>query len=637
MWSRPLALALLLLPAPALAGVKEKVAALAPPGLVLVMDAKGNELVAQNTDEPFVPASVTKIVTAWLAMEVLGGDYRFETRFYLDDKRVLYVRGGGDPFLISEELAPLATELVAAVGKKPITGIVLDASYYPSNLRIPGIEDTDEAYNALNSALAVNFNTVYAVRSGNKVRSAEKQTPITPLAITQFRLRGPNGSGRISLSQDPTVSLQYAGELIAAFIERAGGSVKGKISTGTVPEGLEPVYVHRQSRTLSEILVELLRASNNYIANQVFLEIGGHRLGGPVSLEKSLQVANEMLAAHGLAAAIHLEEGSGISRNNHFTARGLAKVLELFAPHADLLHGHDGGMNKTGTMEGVRTLAGYADTSSHGRVRFVISLTSNDGEMRFRLLRAISPGCKSRPPRRCFPTRSQKFAISAYRISAGGLRSPAGYALRVHVQRIDRVARRHEQPVAVAAAEADVGSALGQRDEADRLAGRIEHLDAVERRAHAPAAPQIAVDVDPKAVGRFFFFAVDEDAAIGELRSAVDHVEDIDRASLGRALDDIELRFVGRKGQSVRPLDQPGGRDRRTPAVGIEPVDVEGQFRLCLHAQIIAGDAGGRIGEPDGAVGLHDHVVRAIEPLAVEPIDQHRDGAVILGARDATA
>src|SRR5262249_40182255 len=227
MWSRPLALALLLLPAPALAGVKEKVAALAPAGLVLVTDADGNELVAQNIDEPFVPASVTKMVTAWLAMEVLGGDYRFETRFYLDDKRVLYVHGGGDPFLISEELAPLATELVAAVGKKPITGIVLDASYYPSELRIPGIVDTNEAYNALNSALAVNFNTVYAVRNGNEVRSAEKQTPITPLAVTEFQLRGPNGRGRISLSQDPTVSLQYAGELIAAFVDRAGGTVNG--------------------------------------------------------------------------------------------------------------------------------------------------------------------------------------------------------------------------------------------------------------------------------------------------------------------------------------------------------------------------------------------------------------------------
>ena len=43
-------------------------------------------------------------------------------------------------------------------------------------------------------------------------------------------------------------------------------------------------------------------------------------------------------------------------------------------------------------MDGVRTLAGYADTKSHGRVRVVISLTSNDGAMRYRLLRAIESG-----------------------------------------------------------------------------------------------------------------------------------------------------------------------------------------------------------------------------------------------------
>ena len=392
MTSRLLALvcAVLLLPAQAVAGAKEKVAALAPSALVLVVDEKGNALIAQNADAPFVPASVTKIVTAWLAMEVLGGDYRFETKFYLDKDRVLYVRGGGDPFLISEELAPLAQELVAATGKEPITGIVLDASYYPSDVRIPGIEDTSESYDALNSALAVNFNTIAAVRKGNSVVSAEKQTPITPLAISEFRARGPKGSGRISLSKNPAVSLKYAGELIAAFIEQAGGSVKGEITTGTVPAGLEPVYVHK-SRTLSQILVQLLIASNNYIANQVFLEIGG-TLGGSVSLEKSLKVANEMLAANGLADAIHLEEGSGISRNNHFTARGLAKVLELFAPHAKLLHGHDGGMNKTGTMSGVSTLAGYADTKSHGRVRFVIAMKGKAGATRFQLLKAIEAG-----------------------------------------------------------------------------------------------------------------------------------------------------------------------------------------------------------------------------------------------------
>src|ERR671932_388136 len=92
-------LALILLPVQALADVKEKVAALAPAALVLVMDANGNELVAQNADQPF------------------------ETRFYVDSKRVLYVRGGGDPFLVSEELALLAPKLIKPVGTKPLPGI----------------------------------------------------------------------------------------------------------------------------------------------------------------------------------------------------------------------------------------------------------------------------------------------------------------------------------------------------------------------------------------------------------------------------------------------------------------------------------------------------------------------------------
>lgn len=378
-----------LLPAHAGAGIKEKVAALAPSELVLVVDQKGNDLVAQNADIPFVPASVAKIVTAALAVEVLGSDHRFETRFYLDKDRVLYIRGGGDPFLISEELAALASALVAATGPQPIRGIVLDPSYFPSDLRIPGIEQTGEAYDALNSALAVNFNTIYAVRKGKTVQSAEAQTPITPLAVSQFLARGPNGRGRISLAQEPDVALRYAGELIAAFVERAGGSFQGKISTGAVPAGLQPVYVHRQSRGLPIILSEMLRGSNNFVANQIFLEIGAHRLGGPVSLEKSLRVASEILSKRGLAGSIQLEEGSGISRANRLMARGLVELLRSFEPHASLLRKGDGAYFKTGTFSGVSTLAGYAETAKNGRIRFVIALRGGDNALRFRLLKAI--------------------------------------------------------------------------------------------------------------------------------------------------------------------------------------------------------------------------------------------------------
>jgi D-alanyl-D-alanine carboxypeptidase/D-alanyl-D-alanine-endopeptidase (penicillin-binding protein 4) len=84
-----------------------------------------------------------------------------------------------------------------------------------------------------------------------------------------------------------------------------------------------------------------------------------------------------------------LEEGSGISRGNRFTARDLAQLLNLFEPYASLLRRGDGARFKTGTFSGVRTLAGYADTSKHGRIRFVIALTRNDGAMHFRMLKAI--------------------------------------------------------------------------------------------------------------------------------------------------------------------------------------------------------------------------------------------------------
>ena len=96
------------------------------------------------------------------------------------------------------------------------------------------------------------------------------------------------------------MGLQYVGELVAAFIERAGGSVKGKVFDRSRPgrpaaDLRSPPVAHPfgNPRRLAPWL-------NNYIANQIFLEIGGHRLGGPVSLEKSLQVANEMLSKHGL-------------------------------------------------------------------------------------------------------------------------------------------------------------------------------------------------------------------------------------------------------------------------------------------------------------------------------------------------
>ena len=67
---------------------------------------------AYNQDIKFVPASTTKLLTALAALHYLGENYRFTTKLYLNNEHDLYIEGGGDPFLTSEVITHLASQLV---------------------------------------------------------------------------------------------------------------------------------------------------------------------------------------------------------------------------------------------------------------------------------------------------------------------------------------------------------------------------------------------------------------------------------------------------------------------------------------------------------------------------------------------
>src|SRR4030095_7643807 len=85
--------------------------------------------------------------------------------------------------------------------------------------------------------------------------------------------------------------------------------------------------------------------------------------------------------------------------------------------------------------------------------------------------------------------------------------------------------------VALPPAEADIGRALGQRNQADRLAFGIEDLDPVLLIvAPAPAAPKMPVDVAAEAVRRPARFGSDKGSAVGELAAVVDHVVGTDHS-----------------------------------------------------------------------------------------------------------
>ena len=69
------------------------------------------KLFTLNPDKKFMPASVTKILTAYAVLKSFPLNYKFKTELYLDEKN-LYIKGGGDPSFVSENMWFLVNDFV---------------------------------------------------------------------------------------------------------------------------------------------------------------------------------------------------------------------------------------------------------------------------------------------------------------------------------------------------------------------------------------------------------------------------------------------------------------------------------------------------------------------------------------------
>jgi len=372
---------------PATADVQSEVAKLAGNGVVLAVDKDGETVVSVHADKEFTPASTLKVVTTLLAAETLGLDARFETDFWVADGK-LVVRGKGDPYLVSEELDLLAKDLAPKLEGQTLTGVVIDDSWFESGITIPGVTATTEPYDALNSATAVNFNTINVVVNDGVVTSAEDQTPLTALAKEVAKREGVRGKNRINIGKNPKDSRRYAGELIALKLAAAGVSIEPNVTDGTAPDEA-PLHTHQNSRTLGEVCGAMLYYSNNYIANQVFLAVGAKAKGAPASLAKSVEVANAFIAEHPALSGIAMVEGSGISYKNQATGQAFIGALTLFEPHRALLRVRHESPHKTGTLKITKSVVGYVETKEHGDVRYVISLDGGGSQRRWDIVKTL--------------------------------------------------------------------------------------------------------------------------------------------------------------------------------------------------------------------------------------------------------
>ena len=396
-------------------------------------------LFALQPEKPMNPASVMKLVTTFAALELLGRDYRWRTEAYLGGALAggtldgdLILKGGGDPKITVEQWSAFMAALRER-GLERVSGdLVLDRSAFRLPPHDPAAFDGEplKPYNVGPDALLVNFKAVrfrfLPSADGSAVDvAAEPPLPQVAVGAVPTPVDGPCGDWRTAVAaaivaqpraaaaafpgryprdcgeRDWNVALLDVPDSVLGMFRSGfaavGGAFAGTVREGRAPAGAAPFAV-LESLPLYEIVRDINKLSNNVMARQVFLTLGTASFPPPATIDKSRDAVRAWLASRKLALpGLVIENGSGLSRNERLTAGGLARLLvaadqsrvrEEFASSLAVAaldgtverrfqNGNVAGqaLLKTGSLEGVRALAGYVIDAA-GR-RWVVAALVN--------------------------------------------------------------------------------------------------------------------------------------------------------------------------------------------------------------------------------------------------------------------
>ena len=392
-------------------------------GMRVAEVAGGKVLFDSGGEKLLIPASNVKLLLAAAALSALGPTYAFPTEILTDRplsaagalRGNVYLKGYGDPVLVSEQLWLMARAL-KHLGLSEIRQDLIadDGSMLQDPLPYAWNPDEESrAYTAKPGALSLNFNTVQVTVDPARETGAPPRVQIDPdsahLAIDNQAITARPGTGRplrvrvlpsdhreilqvrgavslgaarVSLYRSVEQPALYTARVFAQLLHEAGIALQGVVRRGTAPPGAELLYTHR-SKPLALILQDMNKWSNNFIAEQLLRTLGSERYGRPGTRDKGVGAVQEYLAGIGIGAdAYQLEDGSGLSRGNRLSAAELVAVLEAAVNDSPWqaeymaslgLLGLDGVVErgfaaspargllrvKTGFLDGVRAFSGY--------------------------------------------------------------------------------------------------------------------------------------------------------------------------------------------------------------------------------------------------------------------------------------
>lgn len=409
---------------------------------LLVVDAEGRQppRLSHRASVPVNPASVMKLVTTYAALDLLGPAYSWRTPVYVEgavrDGTLygnLYIRGLGDPRLVTERLW-LLLRRVQGLGVRQIAGdIVLDRSAFDVADTDPGSFDGEplRPYNVAPDALLLNFKSVTMtfvpdrgigtaqVQFEPSLAGVDMQTSV-PLGHGNANGAGECGDYRAALKADfsDPARIRFNGSYPAACAEKTwsvaytdpksfatraveglwrnmggqlGGTVReGRVPTlgnGTGPDLLPEAVFELSSAPLAEIIRDINKYSNNVMAQQLFLTLslaapapGGGRPAasspGRATVEASRAVLRRWwLERIGPEDVPVVDNGSGLSRRTLISAQGLGRMLQTAyrSPLMPELMASLPLNGVDGTLRNRRTLAGNAHLKT-GSLRDVTAL-----------------------------------------------------------------------------------------------------------------------------------------------------------------------------------------------------------------------------------------------------------------------
>lgn len=404
-------------------------------GVKIVSLVTNKTLFEKNASKLFVPASNMKMLTTATALRKLGPNFHFPTKVYATSsvskktlKGDMFLKGFGDPFLVTERMWLLVNEIKNLPLDKIEGDLIVDGSYFGGGRKVASWKGYDgpEAYLAPLSALSFNFNTIAVHVSPGKrpgeppVVVIDPATPYTRLevsAVTKKKSRRgrlvvnrhykggqdvvtvagslPLNVGRKTYYLNITHPLEYTGAVFKKMLGQAGVKVTGAVKVGTVPVGALELHEHK-SLPFSDILQGLNKYSNNFIAEQIVRTLAAREFGAPGTTEKGVQLVQGYMKSLGYSeTAFSIKDGSGLSRQNRLSPDQIISVLK--DAHGDwsifpefisamAIMGLDGTVEdrmvrvnraqtirtKTGTLNHVSSLSGYFQTKDGEAFAFSI-------------------------------------------------------------------------------------------------------------------------------------------------------------------------------------------------------------------------------------------------------------------------